>query len=210
VPQRFTGLLSPPDTHWFAVFKRAYRARWNNWFAQAAHTFTVAGNLRSPSYGTVLHWLSEIWAEFDPQLIRNSFEECGIVSSDFEDPLHSSLAAVLDGVDVREYLEDVLEEDLAREDDGDSISSHDPESGSDTDLEYETESESETSEDETSEGEDSDDSDETADLADRLNNSTIVDESDDGDDQPVDRGEASTFYRRRPNRQLSQMKPDFA
>ena len=67
--------------------------------------------MQSPSYATILRWLSEIWATFDQDLIRRSFEENGIVPSLSKDPYHSALTQTLSGVDVQEYLEDVVEEE---------------------------------------------------------------------------------------------------
>ena len=74
VPKRMTGLLQPAHTHWFAVMKRAYRTKWNHWYAEGLRTYTKAGNIRSPSYKMIITWLSEIWQDLDPELIFNSFD----------------------------------------------------------------------------------------------------------------------------------------
>ncbi len=185
IPKRFTGILSPPDTHWFAVFKRQYRAKWRHWFSHATHTYTVGGNLRSPSYATVIGWLSEIWEAFDVELIQRSFTECGIMSSDSPDPLHSALTKILAGVDVREYLEDVEEEQVDHGDeDYDENSSHNPDSDS-SDDEYVLSSATTTTDESESDGDDGDENVEengTSEIVDLLNKSNI---EEDEFDQPV-------------------------
>ena len=65
--------------------------------------------MRSPSSQPVIEWLSEIWANLDPRLIRESFDSCGITSS-YHDMHSDILRKVLDGIDVTEYLEDIPED----------------------------------------------------------------------------------------------------
>ena len=101
--------------------------------------------MRSPSYATVLLWLSEIWGAFDENLIRRSFVENDIVGSQQPGELHSALAKTLEGVDVRGYLEDVDEapkpSDSGSESEGDDdeFSSH-TESESDSEYDYDYDS----------------------------------------------------------------------
>lgn len=51
-------------------------------------TRTVYNNTRSPGYALAIKWLSEIWDQFPPHKIINSFDNCGITS---QDSLHSTL-----------------------------------------------------------------------------------------------------------------------
>ena len=59
----------------------------------------------SPSYSQsqVIEWLSEIRETFDPTLLKDSFDSCGVASTEF---LHNPLQQILDGVYVTEYLDD--------------------------------------------------------------------------------------------------------
>ena len=49
--------------------------------------------MRSPGYTTVIQWLSDIWRDFDTNIIINSFDQCGITS---QTNLHSALRAVVE------------------------------------------------------------------------------------------------------------------
>ena len=49
--------------------------------------------MRSPGFTTVIQWMSEIWRDFDPNIIINSFDQCGIIS---QNNLHSALRAVIE------------------------------------------------------------------------------------------------------------------
>ena len=42
--------------------------------------YNVPDKMRSPGYTTVTQWLSDIWREFDTNIIINSFDQCGITS----------------------------------------------------------------------------------------------------------------------------------
>ncbi len=80
VPPRMTGLLQPADVCWFRSFKQAFRRKYMNWCVNEPKTFTQYGNMRSPGYMAVITWLSEIWQNFDVQLICESFDTCGITT----------------------------------------------------------------------------------------------------------------------------------
>ncbi|CAF0709703.1 unnamed protein product [Brachionus calyciflorus] len=95
IPKRFTNLLQPADVSWMRPLKRAYHERWQNWLINEERTFTPAGNIRSPGYTQVITWISEIWEQLDAGIIRDSFDRCGITSSQFFD-FHSQLQAFLE------------------------------------------------------------------------------------------------------------------
>lgn len=104
VPPRLTNLLSPPDVCWFGPIKNSYRRLWSHWFITDPKTFTYSGNMRSAGYQKVIGWLSNIWKEFDPALIRKSFHSCGIVSVN---DLHLPLATlVAEHILVANYVDD--------------------------------------------------------------------------------------------------------
>ena len=93
IPAGMTNLLQPADVCWFKTFKQSFRRKWMNWYINDVKSFTNQGNLRSPGYIKVIEWLSEIWSNFDVNLIRDSFDSCGITS---QNDLHHSLATILE------------------------------------------------------------------------------------------------------------------
>ena len=78
MPPRLTNLIQPADFVWFAPFKKAYRNLWMEWFINDVPSLTVNNNRRSPGYKRALQWLNQIWCDFNPDLIKRSFELCGI------------------------------------------------------------------------------------------------------------------------------------
>ncbi len=109
IPKRLTNILQPADVMWFRSFKRNYNQLWTEWFMSGNHDFTVNKNLKSPGYSKCIEWLSQIWLEFNITLLRESFDKCGITSSD---SLHSVLAQMLAEKEVySDVLEDAEEHD---------------------------------------------------------------------------------------------------
>ena len=100
IPPRLTNLLQPADVVWFASIKKSYKSLWTQWYIHGEHSYTRNNNMRSPGYNQCLKWLVEIWANFDPNLICQSFENCGIRANDIIDgrlmlemeKIHSMLA----------------------------------------------------------------------------------------------------------------------
>jgi len=54
IPPRMTNLVQPCDVSIFKSFKCSFQKRWNEWYLGTDHTFTRNGNMRSPSYITVI------------------------------------------------------------------------------------------------------------------------------------------------------------
>lgn len=100
VPKRLTNLLQPADVGWMRHLKIGFHHKWNDWMTNGVHTYTAAGNLRSPGidptkcllfdsfclhakcllkgYMRIIEWISQIWDEFERQRIIDSFDCCGI------------------------------------------------------------------------------------------------------------------------------------
>ena len=55
--------------------------------------------MRSPGYSNVINWVSEIWQDMDPNLLRDSFDNCGLVDN-------SNLHSVLNKLTHEEILEE--------------------------------------------------------------------------------------------------------
>jgi hypothetical protein len=45
------------------------------------HTYTTSNNMRAPPYTAVVEWISDIWAQFDSNIISASFDQCGLTGS---------------------------------------------------------------------------------------------------------------------------------
>jgi hypothetical protein len=56
------------------------------------HTYTPQNNMRSPGYSTCIQWLSDIWRNFNEDLIKQSFSHCGITP---HERCHSALQEIL-------------------------------------------------------------------------------------------------------------------
>jgi hypothetical protein len=54
------------------------RRNYNNWMADSVKELTPAGNIKKPSYETVVNWVNDSWNAVDVNLIQRSFKCCGI------------------------------------------------------------------------------------------------------------------------------------
>ena len=57
-------------------------------------SFTSSNNMKSPGYAKVINWISEIWNDFDSEIIVKSFATTG-VTSQHPDDFNSILRTVL-------------------------------------------------------------------------------------------------------------------
>ncbi len=73
-----TNLLQAADVGWFGPFKKLLKKRWDDWFINDVHSFTVGNNMRSPGYLLCCNWIQEIWSTYESEEIRKSFRYCGI------------------------------------------------------------------------------------------------------------------------------------
>ncbi|RNA22105.1 pogo transposable element with KRAB domain-like [Brachionus plicatilis] len=104
IPPRLTGLLQPADVCWFSKIKSEYHERWNDWFMNEEKTYTRFGNTKSPGYVKCITWLSEILRNFDSDLLRASFDYCGITS---QYQLHSALDHIIkNNVLINDFVEE--------------------------------------------------------------------------------------------------------
>jgi hypothetical protein len=156
-------------------------------------------------------------------LLRSSFEECGIVRSSLPDLYHSSLAKIIFGEDVTDYLGDVIENDSDQEEnDAASLgSSFDPDSedeefvynssdyGTSSDEDGFEEDEADESlgrSEENENGEDDQEGDDVSDSVDPISElleRSTVDDGDDLDEPPISRRNPIRLTR---NRGVNEMK----
>ena len=81
IPKRLTCLLQPADVSWMRSLKHSFELKWTDWMTNSEKSFTKSGNMKSPGYANFIQWISEIWQEFDSDLIKKLFSLCGITSS---------------------------------------------------------------------------------------------------------------------------------
>lgn len=91
VPPSLTNLLQPANVSWMRPFKQRFHQRWTDWYINEERELTRFNNSRSPGYVTVVEWISEIWADLDRTMIKQSFKKCGITTHD-DNEFHSPLA----------------------------------------------------------------------------------------------------------------------
>ena len=102
-----TNLLQPADVCWMRPLKLAYFRKWNEWLVNSPKTYTAAGNMRSPGYANVINWISEIWSDFDTNLLARSFDHCGLTYNRLAD-FHNQLQHF---VNTHEIIDDVVPEE---------------------------------------------------------------------------------------------------
>ncbi len=108
-----TNLLQPADVSWMRPLKKEFHQKWSNWFLNAEKTKTRFDNIRSPGYAQVIAWVSEIWANLNQNVIRQSFEFCGITQFKHEG-LHKQLQAFLKNGIVDMVVDVQPEDELVR------------------------------------------------------------------------------------------------
>jgi len=94
IPPSMTKLVQPQDVSLMKAFKSRFACRWRHWFMESDKSFTRSGNMRSPSYSTIIDWISEIVREIPRELVSNSFDVTGIMQNDV-DRYHSALRHIL-------------------------------------------------------------------------------------------------------------------
>ena len=78
IPGGLTSLVQPADLSWNKPFKEAYKALYNDWLLNGEKSYTTAGNVRAPSKLTCLKWVKKAWDSVTHDVIKRSFEACGI------------------------------------------------------------------------------------------------------------------------------------
>ena len=89
-----TNLLQPADVCWMRLLKLAFKHKWQAWLVEGEKSFTRFGNMRSPGYALAIQWISEVWAQLDAELIKRSFDLCGITQNNIDD-CHLQLKAFI-------------------------------------------------------------------------------------------------------------------
>ncbi|XP_044175381.1 uncharacterized protein LOC122958534 [Acropora millepora] len=67
-----------PDVSWNKPFKAKVTEKYDEWMANGQHTFTAAGNMRTPPRREIVQWILEAWNDLDKDIIVNSFKSCAL------------------------------------------------------------------------------------------------------------------------------------
>lgn len=78
VPGGCTKFVQPADVSWNNPFKEKIRQYYTEWISSDQVEMTKNGNPRPPSLPTVCQWVIDAWASLSSDLIRKSFNSCGI------------------------------------------------------------------------------------------------------------------------------------
>lgn len=82
IPGGCTKLLQPVDVSLNKPVKEGYRQRYDEWFAEGVHELTKGGFMKAPAIKLQINWVLQVWNELSPEIIRKSFQTCGITTSD--------------------------------------------------------------------------------------------------------------------------------
>jgi hypothetical protein len=87
--------LQPADVGWFHTLKNLYKKDWNEWFQSTdIKLVTRFGNLCGPGYQRMINWIVKGWNQLEPLAISESFQYCGITSTNVE-KYHQTLKKIL-------------------------------------------------------------------------------------------------------------------
>lgn len=79
--------IQAPDVAWNEPFKTKGTEKCDAWMADGAHSFTAAGNMRSPRCCKIVKWVLEAWETVDREIIIGSFGSCMLTAApDRSDP----------------------------------------------------------------------------------------------------------------------------
>ena len=144
IPGGCTKLVQPADVSWNMPFKTLYTELYETWLAEPARSadVTAAGNPRAPSRLNMVKWVKESWARLSPELIRKSFEACGITTHD-ADLIHCTKTGgvaeaarmSIQRLNPQDFVEVDLDVDLDAEQQSSSDDSDDSEFDDENDIE---------------------------------------------------------------------------
>ena len=82
IPGGCTKFLQPVDVSLNKPVKEGYRECYDEWFAEGVHELTKGGLMKAPAIKLQINWVLQVWNDLSADIIRKSFQTCGITTSD--------------------------------------------------------------------------------------------------------------------------------
>lgn len=78
IPAGCTGLIQPGDVSWNKPFKQSLTEQYCEWMASGKQEYTKSGNMKQVPFEIACHWIVTAWNSLSNDLIKKSFQSCGI------------------------------------------------------------------------------------------------------------------------------------
>ena len=83
IPGGCTKFLQPLDVSINKPFKTTFRELYDEWYRKGEFEYTKGGVVELPNYVLQIHWIVDAWTKIGSEIIKKSFEICGITTSNF-------------------------------------------------------------------------------------------------------------------------------
>lgn len=90
-----TKYLQPADIVYNKPFKSKLRELWNNWFENGEVSLTRNGNRRPAQRQTVVNWIETAFNNIPSEMIKESYERCGIIDEEGSNRYHHRLLQLI-------------------------------------------------------------------------------------------------------------------
>ena len=82
IPGDCTKSLQPLDVSINKLFKKTLRELYDKWYRKGEFEYTKGGVVKPPNYVLQIQWIVHAWTKIGSEIIKKSFETCGIKTSD--------------------------------------------------------------------------------------------------------------------------------
>ena len=82
IPGGCTKFLQLLDVSISKPFKTIFPELYDEWYRKGEFEYTKGGVVKPPNYVLQIHWIVNAWTKIGSEIIKKSFETCGITTSD--------------------------------------------------------------------------------------------------------------------------------